>query len=73
MIKFFFKQSSFEGPFIYLFEALGRAIMLLYSLYRYVDKGAFKRKELWGKILLLEYVQQKCRQSRGALALSMQI
>ena len=38
-----------------------------------VDKGAFKRKELWGKILLLEHVQQKRRQSRGALALSMQI
>ena len=36
-------------------------------------KGAFKRKELWGKILLLEHVQQKRRQSRGALALSMQI
>ena len=39
----------------------------------YVDKGAFKRKELWGKIILLEHVQQKRRQSRGALALSMQI
>ena len=54
---------------------------IIYSIYPiyvdkdtiYVDKGAFKRKELWGKILLLEHVQQKRRQSRGALALSMQI
>ena len=51
---------------------MGRAVGLLYYPI-YVDKDAFKRKELWGKILLLEHVQQKRRQSRGALALSMQI